>query len=96
MTIRIGDRVYGGFSDAALHLTLLHRKMVTRQVVYRWWTKRHANGFPGTEMINVSDSEAREAFDLGKIEAWYASYVPAKGGRPAIIRERTRHEHVGQ
>lgn len=88
------QRTYGGFSDAALHLTLLHRRMFTRQVVYRWWTKRHSNGFPDAERIIDADGAVCEKLDLGKVEAWYSAYVPAKGGRPAIIREREEHEHV--
>lgn len=75
-------RSYGGLSDTALHLTLANRKMVSRQLVYRWWTKRAANGFPDYETVHVSSGETLQLFDLAKVEEWYAAYVPSTGGRP--------------
>jgi hypothetical protein len=88
MPADIDGRPHGGFSDAALHLTLASERMVSRQLVHRWWMKRHINGFP--EPAHVT-ADGRALFDLQKIEAWYASYVPAKGGRPRKNKEGNHH-----
>lgn len=85
-------RLYGGFADAALHLTLASRRMVSRQLVYRWWTKREKNGFPDAVNVALPGGTTAEMFDLIQVAAWYDTYVPAKGGRPRKT-ERT-NDHV--
>jgi hypothetical protein len=75
-------RMYGGLSDAALHLTLANKRMISRQLVYRWWTKRAANGFPGYQEVSLPGGAVSELFDLIQVASWYHSYVPSKGGRP--------------
>jgi hypothetical protein len=75
-------RIYGGFSDAALHLTLANKRMISRQLVYRWWTKRAGNGFPAYKAVTLPDGSVSELFDLIEVATWYGTYVPSKGGRP--------------
>jgi hypothetical protein len=78
---------YGGYSDAALHLTLLHRKLFTRQALYRWWSKRGLNGFPEAEKITMHDGKTSDLLDLSKVERWYATYVPPVGRPPRTVKE---------
>ena len=82
---------YGGYTDVALRLTLRHGKLFSRQVVFRWYSKRAEIGFPEAVLISQPDG-VHQVFDLDQAEKWYSSYVPRKGGRPprraAGLKER--------
>lgn len=67
----------GGYAAIAAGLEKHYGKPFSRQLVWRWWTRRSANGFPAGRR-----DAGKIVFDLDQVIAWYGTYVPGRGGRP--------------
>ena len=66
----------GGLTVAARELTSVRGKLVTRQGVYMWWSRRDRNGFPERRpVVNEKTGATRLLFDLDEVLAWYDTYM---------------------
>ena len=74
---------YGGFADAAAWLGIIHERPFTRQLVWDWHNRRQSTGFPEMVIVHQPDGSSCRVLNLDEVAAWYAQWVPRKGGRPA-------------
>lgn len=92
-----GVRVYGGFADIARWLTRKYRdpqcRPLSRQQVYIWYTKRTRNDFPEGEAVTSPSGRVTKRFPRDEVEAWYAGYVPPRGGNTVNFPAKTSNKY---
>ena len=69
------QRRMGGFTVIARELTEVRGKLVTRQGVYMWWSRKDRNGFPDRQPVTTKTGATRMLFDIDEVTAWYDAYV---------------------
>lgn len=77
-----GKKKHVGFAAVAQRLNELYpdrKRPISRQLVYKWYTHRGYNRFPGP--IGPAGGNGRPEFDLAAVEKWYAGYWPTHGGQ---------------
>lgn len=84
-------RSEGGFAWIAEELNKRfpptpHQRPISRQLVHKWWIKRHDNGFPEAVATKGSTNGGRghHVFDLRNAIDWYVMYrkTRLRGGAP--------------
>lgn len=75
------EKTQGGFAWVAEELNKKfppapHQRPISRQLVHKWWTKRHDNGFPEAITIKGSTNGGRghHVFRAKDVTAWYVLY----------------------
>jgi len=75
----------GGFAKVAEHLNRLYPnrpRLISRQLVHKWWMHRHFNGFPAaiesTGSPGTSGGRGRPVFDIAAVEAWHTHYLQTR------------------
>lgn len=84
-----GKAPTGGFAKVAERLNELYPtrpRLISRQLVHKWWFHRHFNRFPDSIDSTGSGNggKGRPVFDIEAVVAWYADYL------------RTRHRVTSQ
>lgn len=100
------EKTRGGFAWVAEELNRKfppapHQRPISRQLVHKWWTKRHDNGFPEAIAIKGSANGGRghHVFQAQDITDWYVLYrrtrlrgnAPGTTGNPLAPQQ----EHGG-
>lgn len=89
-------RSQGGFAEIARQLNLRfppasRQRLISRQLVHKWWTKRHDNGFPEAVAVKGSTNGGRghHVFHVQDVTDWYVIYrkTRLRGGAP-VTAER--------
>jgi hypothetical protein len=79
----MAQRRMGGQTAVARELTEVRGKLVTRQGVNMWWTRRDKNDFPERHPVTTQRGTTRLLFDIDEVIAWYTTYMsqPRQGRR---------------
>jgi hypothetical protein len=87
----------GGFTAVAEELTKAHQKLVTRQGVYMWWTRRERNQFPDRQPITSKNGVTKLMFNLDEVLVWYDWYMSSsrQGRRSQVFTSKPKAGTVG-
>lgn len=94
-------RSQGGFAWIARQLNLRFppapsQRLISRQLVHKWWIKRTDNGFPKAIAVEGSANGGRghHVFQLQDVVDWYVIYrkTRLRGGAPVTTEHATTPE----
>lgn len=94
------EKSLGGFAEIARQLDQRFppapgRQPISRQLVHKWWTKRHDNGFPEAVAVKGSANGGRghHVFLFKDVADWYVLYRRTRlGGGAPITAQQERGE----